>query len=552
MKVKDIIFLLLASCLLLVWPGGVHQAAGQPSLRPADTVIRPERQLSVPPPKVRTWSQMEAARSREAGGPAPPVNIPFRPTINEDDYKAAKTKAGRTKALQAPEARIYAPQVPGALTETINFEGAYYLIIEGYLNPPDTHGAVGLSHFVEITNSHLDIYEKAAPNNRVGSMKLSAFLGYTAQLLYDPRVIYDPYSHRWIISSISSAESPSVQYFFFAVSQTADPLGAYYVYQVNVSNGIGGIWDFPQLGQDRQALIFTANFYNAASVYIDSRMFTVAKSLVYNGPGQTLTPQMFTGLSGTLAPPLVLDDNPKTFLVAADTTDNKVFLYTLANSGGNPPALSGPAPIAVPAYSMPPNALQAPQPTIGFTLDTSDSRFVNASTQIGNSLFQVHAINSGGFARCRFYEFDTLNLKIIQSGDFGSSSTSYDFNAAIAANRHKDVFVTWTSTDPANNVNAEVRYSARLHTDPPGVIPSPGMLLFGSATYYSAVTTSQEQRWGDYSAVSLDPADNRGLTAWIVNERILSNGVWGSRIGRIGFTPTIGFLPSVYDLLLLD
>ena len=89
-------------------------------------------------------------------------------------------------------------------------------------------------------------------------------------------------------------------------------------------------------------------------------MFAVAKSLVYNGPSQTLTPQMFTGLSGTLAPPLVLDNNPKTFLVAADTTDNKVLLYTLTNSGGNPPTLSGPATIAVPAYSMPPNALRPP------------------------------------------------------------------------------------------------------------------------------------------------------------------------------------------------
>ena len=122
------------------------------------------------------------------------------------------------------------------------------------------------------------------------------------------------------------------------------------------------------------------------------------------------------------------------------------------------------------------------------TLDTSDSRFVNAGTQIGNSLFQVHSINSGGFARCRFYEFDTVNIQVIQTGDFGRSSTSFDFNASIAANRRKDVFVTWSSTDVTNNVNAEVRYSGRLHTDPLGVIPSPGSLLFGSDTYYRAIT----------------------------------------------------------------
>ena len=82
-------------------------------------------------------------------------------------------------------------------------------------------------------------------------------------------------------------------------------------------------------------------------------------------------------------------------------------------------------------------------------------------------------------AKCRFYEFDTVNKTVIQYGDFSRSSTSYDFNASIAANRHKDVFVTWSATDPTNNVNAKVRFSGRLHTDPAGVIPSPGSLLFG-------------------------------------------------------------------------
>ena len=68
--------------------------------------------------------------------------------------------------------------------------------------------------------------------------------------------------------------------------------------------------------------------------------------------------------------------------------------------------------------------------------------------------------------------------------------------------------MTWNATDPANNVNAEVRYAARLHTDPLGVIPSPGLLLFGSATYYLVSNGVIEQRWGDYSAVTLDPADS--------------------------------------------
>ena len=415
MNIRIIGLFIVLSFLLPMSAGATIPAGERQVNRSVGPIIRPDRQLSIPAPEVRTWSQMEAARAREAGGPTPPpAAIPFRPTRKEDVYKALKSQAGQTKALQAPlpapEAAIPASQAP-ALINTINFEGVNSNTAGLY--PPDTHGAAGLSHFVEITNSHLDIYEKAAPNQRVGSMTLSAFFGYTFQTLYDPRVIYDPQFDRWIMSVNAGKESATVQYFFFAVSQTPNPLGAYYIYQVNVSNGAGSTWDFPQLGHDSQALIFTANVYNAASVYIDARMFAVAKSLVYNGPSQALSPYIFTGLVGTLAPPLVLDNNPKTFLAAADNTDTKVTLYTLTNSGANPPTLSGPATIPVPAYGVPPSAQQ---PGTSFTLDTSDSRFANAGTQVGNSLFQVHSINSGGFARCRFYEFDTSNLQLSNPG----------------------------------------------------------------------------------------------------------------------------------------
>jgi hypothetical protein len=493
---------------------------------------------------------MKAAAALEAGAPAPPPQeIPFRPTMGEAAYKAHKAKAAQDRALQtptAPEPESAAPLAPTTLTETINFEGVDS-ITAGGLRPPDTHGAAGLNHFVEITNSHLDIYEKDAPNTRVYSLPLSAFFGYTSQRLYDPRVIYDHHDNRWIMSAIALPESTAVQRFFFAVSQTADPLGAYYIYQANVSNGFGAFWDFPQLGLDQNAVIFTTNFFSTTGSFIDARMFAAAKSLLYNGPGQTLTPSLFTDLVGTLAPPLVLDRNPNTYLVAADTGDNKVTIYTLTNSAADPPTLSTGAIIPVPPYAVPANA---PQPGTAATLDTSDGRFVNAGTQIGNSLFQVHSINSGGYARCRFYEFDTVNKQVIQSGDFGRSVTSFDFNASIAANRRKDVFVTWSSTDISNDINAEVRFSGRRHTDPQGVIPSPGSLLFGSDTFY--LVSGTEQRWGDYSAVSLDPADPRGLTAWIVNERILSNTVWGSRIGRISLPPYDSSLPAVYFLLFSD
>ncbi len=60
------------------------------------------------------------------------------------------------------------------------------------------------------------------------------------------------------------------------------------------------------------------------------------------------------------------------------------------------------------------------------------------------------------------------------------------------------------------------------------------------------------QYWGTYSAVSLDPSDNRGAAAWVVNEDILANDLWGSRISRISLPVANGAAAAINSLLLLD
>ncbi len=568
MKPKSLLYVAgLVSILTLAFWGfsGAPAAAQQGS---ASATIKPTLQIELPPAQLRTWQEMEVDAASEAAGPPPPVRMKkFMPTRGAAAYRALKAEAVQTSAAQAPVApsvESAAPLAPTTLTNPINFDGVDSVTAGGWY-PPDTEGAVGLNHFVEITNSHLDIYQKAAPNTRVKSVTLASFFGYTTQSLFDPRVIYDAVSNRWIISADAFPESATLQRFFFAVSLTADPTGSFYIYNVNVNDpayGANSFWDFPQVGMDRNAVIFTANHFNG-NAFVGARMFTVAKSLLYNGPSHTLTPTLFKGLQGTLSAPIVLDANANTYLVAPDDASfNQVWIYTLTNSAANPPTLSAAAAITVPTFRYPANAQQPGQGTTNL-IDTSDTRFVNAGTQIGNSLFQVHSISTSPTtsvrAICRFYEFDTVNKTVIQSGDFSRSGTSYDFNASIAANQSKDVFVTWSSTDPSNSVNAEVRFSGRLHTDAPGVIPSPGSLLFGSAVALTGNPSNPPpdttQRWGDYSAVSIDPADATGLTAWIVNERILSASSWGSRIGSIKLpspTPVRRSLTGAYLLLLLD
>lgn len=525
--------------------------------------------LEISPPVLRTWKDIEADKAREAAGQAsPPLHRKdFRPTRVPEatlgvakimiwsDYKQKVLPSPKSPGVTAAPGMESSAPLATSFSIPANFDGVNRAAA-GNWYPPSPHGAAGVSHFVEVTNSHLDIYQKAAPSTRVKSVTLANFFGYAAKSLFDPRVVYDSGPGKWIIIANAYAESATIQYFFIAVSQTSDPTGAFYIYQVNVSDGHGVTdgyqWDFPQVGYDQTAIIFTANFFNKSGEFADARMFSVAKSLLYNGPGQTLTPTLITGLKGTLAPPVVLDANTSSYLAAADEMSlSQVWIYKLTNSDEISPTLSGPVAIPVPTFYYPPNAAQ---PGTSATLDTLDARFANASTQVGNSLFQVHTIGIGGYARPRFYEFDTVNNQVIQSGTFSRSGVSHDFNASIAANKNKDVFVTWSATDPEEGINAEVRFSGRWHNDTPGTIFSPGVLLYGSDSNLTGEPSSWDptvMRWGDHSSVSIDPADGRGLTAWIVNERILNSSSWTTRIGSVK-SPGKGIPPAALFLILMS
>ena len=453
----------------------------------------------------------------------PPREIPFRPTMDRAAYDAAKAQANFFGPRAAkPITQGFAPLATPAIRQ-INFNA--HSSTDGS-RPPDTHGAVGTTHFVEVTNSHIDMYtrQNTGPLPLAKSVTLATFFGYTTETLFDPRVVYDSTWNRWIVTADAFAESSTVQRFFIAVSTTADPTGTFFIYNLNVTFFTGDFFDFPQLGIDQDAVLFTANIFNGTS-YHGADFFSVAKARIYNGLGFSVP--VFTGLVGTLAPPIVRDQNSSTFLIASPPSGATFSKYTASNTS-KATTLTGPVSITVPSYSVPPAAPQAG--TSGKLLDTSDSRFVNASTQSGNDLWQTHTIALGSFAAPKFYRLNTSTNTVSQSGFYFASATSDDFNASIAANDAGNCFVTWTSTDPSAAKNAQVRLSGKLSGDA-GIAAGP--LAFTSPTFYHPSADNPE-RWGDYSAVTTDPLN--AANAWLVNEKINSGGLlWGSRIVRFGF-----------------
>ena len=510
------------------------------------TVIHPTAQINVGKAVLRTPEEM--AQAEATLGPTATLDVPFMPTDAPSDYQAVKAIAQAKAAVAGREAGALAPPPPGPLVPPtlrgVSFDGAS----QSGAFPPDTHGAVGLSHVVEVVNTSVVVFNKAG--TLLKSTTLPAFFGST-EFIFDPRVVYDRDWRRWVIvaSRKSTSATDAVRRFFLATSTTSDPTGAYFIYTVSFGGGpfnAGDWWDYPGLGMDQDAVMVTGNIFDTpAGGFKFAAMMPMAKARLYNGLGFSVP--VFTGLAATLQPPIVLDQNKDAYFVAANNLTH-LHLYRGENlSNAFEATLVLQALVDVPDYAIPPNA---PQLGTSQLLDTLDRRFVNASLQVGDSLWNTHTINFVGFATPKFYQVDTEGTGVNtlkQNGFFFEGGTSHDFNASIVANTSGEAFVTWTTTDVANPTialrhNARIRFSGRQPADALGSIPA-GSTLVTSATALTGnpSTTPGVQRWGDYSAVSLDPSPGStvGCTAqrraWLVNEKINSSTVWGSRIARIGF-----------------
>jgi hypothetical protein len=80
----------------------------------------------------------------------------------------------------------------------------------------------------------------------------------------------------------------------------------------------------------------------------------------------------------------------------------------------------------------------------------------------------------------------------------------------------------------ATSVFPSLRYVGRLSTDPLGVMTT------AETTLVAGAAANGSNRYGDYSAMSVDPAD--GCTFWFTGEYNASS-TWSTRIGAFKFDP---------------
>ena len=332
----------LVFVLLLGLPGAAMAQGGPPQV-----VLATEHDVSPPlrelPPGPRHFGVLEAE---------PVKRIP-----------SSRTPAsGPDRVLQkAPQPGAPAFLAPATIA---NFDG----VGNGFTGPagtfvvnsapPDTNGAVGPNHIVEIVNTDFAVFSKAGtalfgpvPINTLWS----GFGGRCAtENDGDPVVVYDRIADRWIISQFQVTVTPFQQ--CVAVSATPDPTGSYFRYAFSYTDGFP---DYPKMGVWPDGYYITYNlFNNSGTAFLGSKVCAFDRARMLTGAAATQqcfnTSTSFGGLlpgdlDGTRLPPAGAP-NP---VVALGTTSTTLATWKFHVDWTTPAntTFTGPTTLTVPAYT---------------------------------------------------------------------------------------------------------------------------------------------------------------------------------------------------------
>lgn len=435
--------------------------------------------------------------------------------------------------------------------------------------PPDTRGEVGPNHLMILVNGHASIYQKASPFTRLSSVTLDSFFALTVSGTnyprngsFDPRLVYDRRSGRWFATAMefgSSSGNPTNNHILLAVSRTSDPTGTWDKYLLTV--GVtGDFTDYSTLGIDDNGVYIAARYFPRSSGNQNrAKLFALPKaSLIATPPslGATYAVDNVTDMWSTPQPAVNLDGSGggRAWFVSSSTTAfGNVNYRTVTWSGGVPSISASASALSTPSYAN--LGPDAPSSGAALAADTGDDRLKMAMLR-GNRLWAARniGVDSSGAGvtadRCaaEWLEISVANAvpTLVQSGrvfDSAPSSPRHYFYPGVAVNGQGHAALGFSGSRSTEFISAYT--CGRLASDPLNTMQAILQTKIGEQSY-SVTFGGSSNRWGDYSYLSVDPADDQ--TIWSFQEyagtKSGATSTWGGnwviRVSRLrGPAPTL-------------
>ena len=423
----------------------------------------------------------------------------------------------------------------------------------GMVAPPDTDGAVGPNHYIQMANLVWAVYDKDTgailggpyPNNALWD---AANTGDACELTNDgdPVVLYDQLADRWLISQFALPNYPNGPFYeCIAVSKTADPLGAWWLYTFNIS--ATKMDDYPKIGIWPDGYYMSVNQFGDDPVACTATGWCGAGAVAFEravmlagGAAQMVYFDMFgtdpnlggflpSNLQGMTTPPA---GTPNYFTLADDDawgySPDQLQVWGF-HVDWVTPALStftSAATLATDPFDTNMcgyNRDCIPQPGTTQKVDVVGDRLM---MHLNYRVFGTHTsmvvnqtVDMGGdHAGVRWYELrDTgAGWSIYQQGDYSPDSDNRWMGSASmdsVGNIALGYSISSSTTYPS------VGFTGRLKGDPLGTMTlGENILVAGGGSQLGV------NRWGDYSSMLVDPVDN--CTFWYTQEYIKDTGAW--------------------------
>ncbi|HEX5042801.1 MAG TPA: hypothetical protein VFV75_07830 [Candidatus Polarisedimenticolaceae bacterium] len=409
-------------------------------------------------------------------------------------------------------------------------------------SPPDATGAVGRHHYVQVVNqsvSTVRVFDKVTGANlKTFTMQSLAAGPPCSSGFCDPVVVYDTVADRWLIAELPSSGGNVCMY----VSTSEDPTGTWYAYAFPVESSLPdypkyGVW--PQSGGGSYLMGANAGTSSVRDLFAFDRARMLA--------GQPATFQKFSvprlpnlgfqlvlpsSLQGTVPPPegepaLFVRQRDDEALSGAATAEDFLELWALAVDWTTPansvlqqlPSL----PIAdfdLTLCGIGTSWACMPQPDTSQKLDPirEPLHFPVHYRNLGDHQALVGAfptdVDGTDHAALRWFELRKEgggSWTVHQEGVIGGESGVHRSVGSIAMDQSGNLAVAYTRTGTSAPYFPSLYYRGRLAGDPPGTMPQGEYVLVDGVT-----SKTNNERWGDYAGMSVDPEDD--CTFWFTSQ----------------------------------
>jgi hypothetical protein len=454
--------------------------------------------------------------------------LEYGPPNPKDDGEEAAAPAGRAPLAGSFQALAASgPTLPLAASIRAATTGGF---------PADSNGAVGPDHLVTAVNGTLLIQDRGG-----GVVRTLSMAGFFSSLgsfdLFDPNIFYDPAAGRFILSMAADRSSPSSA-ILLAVSQSSDPTGAWFFYRFDVDPTDARWGDFPKMGFGGRWIVMTTSLVPGSALFA---VFACSKADLYAGTARCS--RFESTVQGTIVPALMTDPSvPVQYLAHHQSpSDGTVGIDTIGGEIGAEQLTMEAAVVTLPAgwNYAPGNPTFAPQLGSATGLDTGASHVASLVYRNGSLFGAETAFLPIPSTRCsvQWWQVSPTGA-VIQFGriDDPTNQVFYAY-PTLAVNRDQDVLLGYARFSASQYAGSG--YAFRAGSDELGTVRGDATLKAGEGTYVNL--DGARNRWGDYSATAVDPANDRDL--WTIQSYATTPpSTWATWWGKVepagGWTAT--------------